>query len=801
MRTLLDWFRLPADFMPHGHCYLWRPDVLWLHVVSDALIAGSYYAIPIALAYFVRRRRAVLPYWWVPALFAAFIFLCGTTHLMNIWTVWNPDYRLDGLIKLATGLVSASTTWVVFGALPQALALRTPIELQSEVDQRTSELIAANDRLLTEIEAHKRTEAALRASEARFRATFENAAVGIAHVSSDGRWLQVNAVLCALTGYSREELLALTFGDITHPADIEKDLKLAASLLDGEIDDYELEKRYIRKDGGIVWALLTVSLVRDTDGKPSYFISVVDDITDRKRTEEALQENELRVRLALEASRAATWHIDYTREATEHFDARGRELAGLDPLQTQWRAGTFCELLHPEDRARMQIAAQETHAVSGPGPAMEYRILRPNGETVWLQGAGIVQRSVDGQPLRFIGVSIDITDRRRLEMELRRTIQRLAEADRRKDEFLATLAHELRNPLAPIANGVQILKRIASPDPLHQRTAEMMERQTRHLVRLVDDLLDVSRITRGKVVLRVETVTLQAVLQGALESSWTARESARLELEVDLPSEPVRVEGDRDRLTQVFSNIISNAAKYTPDGGRVRLSVRQEGDEAIVSVKDTGVGIPADALELVFEMFSQLRGSNTGDGGLGIGLALVRQLVRLHGGSVEARSEGPGHGSEFIVRLPAKSPATAQGLSGGPAADASGDPAGAAIAGERRRILVVDDNLDSAESLKALLELGGHEVEQASDGFQALEAVRTFRPAIVFMDIGMPNLDGLEATRRIRDLPLPAQPIIVALTGWGQDADRERSRRYGVDLHLIKPIDPEAVRRVLRLVM
>lgn len=800
--SFLDWFRLPAAFMPHGHCYLWRPDVLWLHVVSDALIAGSYYAIPIALGYFVRRRRDVLPYWWVPALFAAFIFLCGTTHLMNIWTVWNPDYRLDGLIKLATGLVSASTAWVVFAALPQALALRTPLELQSEVDQRTSELLAANDRLLKEIEAHKRTESALRDSEARFRATFENAAVGIAHISPEGRWLHVNAVLCSITGYTREELRTRTFGDITHPADIEKDLKLAGRLLDGEIDNYQMEKRYIRKDGNIVWALLTVSLVRDDGGAPAYFISVVDDITDRKRTEEALQENELRVRLALEASRAATWYIDYTQQSTEHFDARGREIAGLDPLQTQWRAGTFCELLHPEDRSRMQVAAQETHAVAGPGPSMEYRVLRPNGETVWLQGAGIVQRTADGQPLRFIGVSIDITERRRLEMELRRTIQRLAEADRRKDEFLATLAHELRNPLAPIANGIQILKRVPSPDPVQQRTAEMMERQTKHLVRLVDDLLDVSRITRGKVVLRVQPVTLQAVIQGALESNWTARESARLEIDVDLPAEPVEVDGDLDRLTQVFSNIISNAAKYTPDGGKVRVALRQEGDEAIVSVKDTGVGIPSEALELVFEMFSQLRGSNSGDGGLGIGLALVQQLVRLHGGSVEARSDGPGQGSEFIVRLPAKTAVDRQAEHSADAAEdpnaASGEKAGA---GERRRILVVDDNLDSAESLKALLELAGHQVEQASDGFGALEAVRSFRPSIVFMDIGMPNMDGLEATRRIRDLTLPAQPIIVALTGWGQDADRERSRRHGVDLHLIKPIDPEALRRVLQLAL
>ncbi|HYL72069.1 MAG TPA: PAS domain S-box protein, partial [Candidatus Dormibacteraeota bacterium] len=295
MSTFLQWL-LPANFMPHGHCYLWRADVLWLHVGSDALIAASYYAIPVALGYFVRRRRAVLPYWWLPALFATFIFLCGTTHAMNIWTVWRPDYVVDGLIKLATAVVSAATAVIVFAALPQALALRTPIELQGEVDGRTAELLSVNTRLREEIAARERTELALRASEQRFRATFENAAVGIAHVGPDGRWLHVNAVLTRITGYTRAELLTRRFADITHPADLEKDWSQARRLLAGEIDSYAMEKRYIRKDGSTVWVLLTVSLQRGADGAPEYFISVIDDISERKRTEEQLHENELRTR-------------------------------------------------------------------------------------------------------------------------------------------------------------------------------------------------------------------------------------------------------------------------------------------------------------------------------------------------------------------------------------------------------------------------------------------------------------------------------------------------------------------------
>ncbi len=657
MSSFLNWL-LPGDFMPHGHCYLWRPDVLWLHVGSDAVIAGAYFAIPVALGYFVRRRRAVLPYWWVPALFATFIFLCGSTHVLSIWTVWNPDYVVDGLVKLATAVASAATAVMVFAALPQALALRTPIELQREVDHRTAELVALNERLHREIEARQRTESALRESEGRFRATFENAAVGIAHVAPDGRWLQVNAVLCELTGYSRGELLNRTFGDITHPEDLQKDWDEARQLLAGEQETYSIEKRYIRKDGRILWTVLTVSLVRDAQRQPAYFISVV----------------------------------------------------------------------------------------------------------------------------------LDISARKQLEEELRHTIQRLADTDRRKDEFLATLAHELRNPLAPIANGVQIIKRCEPGDPV-KRTAVMIERQLQHLVRLVDDLLDVSRITRGKAPLRRESLSLQQVLLGALESSRPALDARHLQIETQLPEQILAVEGDRDRLTQVFSNILSNAAKFTGAGGSVSIRAAREDDTAVVSITDTGIGIPPEALETVFEMFSQLRVPEHGEGGLGIGLALVRQLVQLHGGTVEARSEGAGRGSEFIVRLPIF-------------AGAATAPQAASVdesSPDAHRVLVVDDNRDAAESLRALLQLMGHDVRQASDGVEAVETAREFVPDVIFMDIGMPRMNGLEATRRIRDLPLGTRPYIIALTGWGQDGDRERSRQAGIDHHLIKPIDHEALRAVLQL--
>jgi PAS domain S-box-containing protein len=791
MSNFLNWL-LPSDFMPHGHCYLWRADVLWLHVGSDALIAASYYAIPLALAYFLRGRRAVLPYWWVPGLFATFIFLCGTTHLMNIWTVWHPDYVVDGLIKLATGVVSAATAVLVFAYLPQGMALRTPIQLQAEVAARTAELLDANVRLRDEIAARERTEAALRDSEIRFRATFENAAVGIGHVAPDGRWLLVNEVLCRITGYSAAELLCRTFAEITHPNDVERDWKQARTLLSGVIDAYAMEKRYIRKDGSDVWIMLTVSLVRKADGAPDYFIAIVDDISHRKRIEAQLQEKQFRTQLALEASRAATWSFDYASGAGEHFDARACELAGLDAAQRDWPAGTFCRLLHPDDRARMLEAQAATRKSSGPGPTVEYRITDTRGESRWLQGTGIVEPDAEGYPLRFIGVSIDITERKRLEQQLRLSIERLGEANSRKDHFLATLAHELRNPLAPIANGVQIIKR-SPPAGVVNSTVAMMERQITHVVRLVDDLIDVSRVTHGKARLHKVPLALGPLLREALEASWTSADAERLEFVLDQPAEAVRVEGDRDRLTQVFSNILANAAKYTPGSGKVWVSVTCEGDEAVVRIRDTGIGIPPDALESVFEMFSQLREPGYGEGGLGIGLALVQQLVLLHGGSVEARSEGLGRGSEFIVWLPLLGE-----FSGAERARDAASPA-ALPAARPRRVLVVDDNADCVESLAALLRLMGHEVREASDGLSAIETARSFAPHVIFMDIGLPRMSGLEATQRIHALPLAERPLVVALTGWGQEVDRERSRRAGMLYHLTKPIDFEALQRVLQV--
>jgi len=374
-----------------------------------------------------------------------------------------------------------------------------------------------------------------------------------------------------------------------------------------------------------------------------------------------------------------------------------------------------------------------------------------------------------------------------------RVEESLKEADRRKNEFLAVLAHELRNPLAPIRNGLQILRLRACADELSQRTGAMMDRQMRHLVHLVDDLLDVSRITRGRLALQSERLSLTDVLASAVEASQALIEAHQHELVLDIrATAPVLVHGDAHRLTQVFSNLISNSVKYTDPGGTITVTLSCTKGEAVISVRDTGIGIPPASLERVFEMFSQVRPNDArSDAGLGIGLSLVRNLVQMHHGSVSVLSEGPGTGSTFTVRLPL---VEAEG-------DAPLTPAGNvgfSLAPQRPyRVLVVDDNRDAAESLAMLLQVGGHEVQVATDGAEAIARVEEFKPHIIFMDLGMPRMDGLETARRIRALPFGRDLRIIALTGWGQEADRERTRNAGMDHHLVKPVSLEALQGVL----
>jgi two-component system, sensor histidine kinase len=372
--------------------------------------------------------------------------------------------------------------------------------------------------------------------------------------------------------------------------------------------------------------------------------------------------------------------------------------------------------------------------------------------------------------------------------ERREAEEALRIANRRKDEFLAILAHELRNPLAPLRNALEILKRNGGESTIARGAREMMERQLRQMVRLVDDLLDVSRITTGKLALRTEIVALQDVIRSAIDTAKPLLEQRQHALAVVLPPDPLQVDADATRLSQVFSNLLNNAANYTEPGGRIELRADASGTEITVSIRDNGIGIAPDMLGTVFRMFAQADASlERVQGGLGVGLTLARHLIELHHGSIEAKSRGVGHGSEFIVRLPRAhgSLAPAVAVPHAPAA-ARAQPTCA----DPRRVLIADDNIDFAMSLEAILTPLGHDVRVAHDGVAAQELAASFAPQIAFLDIGLPGCNGYDLARNLRRLPQTAHARLVAITGWGQEDDRRRSREAGFDLHLVKPVEP-----------
>jgi len=427
------------------------------------------------------------------------------------------------------------------------------------------------------------------------------------------------------------------------------------------------------------------------------------------------------------------------------------------------------------DQLPVQTAARGTEVRD-----FEEEIVFDDGTHTHMLGYAMPLRDEAGKPRGAVAAFMDITDRKLAEEALKLS-------DRRKDEFLATLAHELRNPLAPIRNGLQIIKLAGNDSAAVEAARSMMERQLAQMVRLVDDLMDVSRITQGRLDLHRVPVPLSAVLQSAVETSRPLIDLMGHTLTLTLPDEPIIVDADLTRLAQVFMNLLNNAAKYSERGGHIQVSVERNGAEAVVSVLDKGIGIANDHLPRIFEMFAQTdRSMEKSQGGLGIGLTLVKRLVEMHGGSIMARSTGPGHGAEFIVRLPVV-PAASIPVAAAPAASST----------SALHILIVDDNRDVADSLAMMLSTMGHDTRTAYDGQEGVALAERYRPDVVLLDIGLPTMDGYEACRRIREQPWTAHMMLVAVTGWGQDADRRRSKEAGFTHHLVKPVEPQVLVELL----
>jgi PAS domain S-box-containing protein len=638
-------------------------------------------------------------------------------------------------------------------------------------------MVESDVALQQEIAARRRAEEALRRSEECLRLLVEGARdYCIFMIDPEGRVVSWNAGAQRIRGYGADDITGQHVSCFYPPEDVaqgkpERELRTAREQGKTEVQGWR-----VRKNGSQFWANILITALHDEAGHLRGYSLVTRDLTERKETEELL-------RSVVNHVIDGIITIDEDG-AVQSFNAAAEKLFGYPASEV---IGQNVKALMPEPYHSQHDGYLANYARTGQakiiGIGREVVGRRKDGSTFPMDLAVSAFRL--GHRRFFTGIVRDITERKRLEQELPQRVQELADADRHKNEFLAMLAHELRNPLAPIRNALHLVKMPGADDTVVQQARNMMERQVQHLVRLVDDLLDVSRIMRGKIELHKEVIDLATLVQRAVETAQPSIDAHGHELVVSLPSRAIRIEGDMIRLAQVISNLLTNAAKYSDQASRIWLSAERAGDEVVLQVRDSGIGIDGELLAHIFDLFVQGDGSLARSrGGLGIGLTLVKSLVEMHHGSVTAFSKGPGQGSEFTVLLPILSDLQGSHAEQGPhhkqpfAAD------------RKRRVLVVDDNVDAAESAAMLLRLWGHEAHTVHDGLTALDAVQTYRPDIILLDIGLPGMSGYEVVRQLRAQPRFKRLVVAAMTGYGQDADRLRSKEAGFDFHLTKPLDP-----------
>jgi PAS domain S-box-containing protein len=648
-----------------------------------------------------------------------------------------------------------------------------------------------------DITERKRAEEALFAANQRVAALMNALPVGVSF-SDDTTCTRINGNPAVLAQFevSSDDNLSASGPDPAAPGrqvrffregqpitDTELPLQRAVAE-NREIEPMELE---IELPSGRRWfAVATGAPVRDRAGNVTGGIAVTMDVTAQKRALEALRESEERLRLAQAAGRigAFEWNLitnvnTWTPELERMY---GIPVGSFGKTQRSWE-----ELLHPDDRAGTVARVEHAFATGDPEEA-EFRIVWPDGSVHWLSGRWQVFKDADGKPVRLTGVNIDVTTRKATEASLLDANAALAEADRRKDEFIAILSHELRNPLAPIRFALPILESERLSDT-GSRAVSVIQRQTEHLRRLVDDLLDVSRITTGQIEPHREQVTLRSVVTAAIEAATPALAATPRTLNVSVAEQRVWLNVDPVRLAQVVTNLLDNSAKYTPSGGQIALDAYPEGDQAVIKVRDTGIGIPSESLPIVFDMFQRVKGPDRPQGGLGIGLAVAKRLVELHDGTIEVQSAGVGQGSEFVLRVPVAQPTAPP--------ERSGDTSIARPLGRRLRVLIVEDSQDMLDMLAIVVEGDGHDVRKALDGSSAIATAMSFRPDVVLLDLGLPSMSGFEVARELRRRSETVSARIVALTGWGQPEDRRQTREAGFDHHLTKPTNPEEVTALL----
>lgn len=629
--------------------------------------------------------------------------------------------------------------------------------------------------------------------------TFEYAACGLVTTEVDGTFRTANTTFCNWLSIAAEELIGkkkiqefFTIGGRffhhTHWAPL---LQMQGSVAEVQMD-------LVTREGNTLPML--INAIRHVRGENqfdelAFFLATDRKIYERemisarkaaedslislKDTQKKLKESRDFLSIAIQSARMGVWSSDLI---TDHM-SWNKELEQLTGLAEKQFGGTreaFYSLIHTDDRNSF-VAALEDAIQTKSNYNLQFRLHHTSGHWLTMEGRGHAVYSPKGEAQSIFGVVIDITEREAAEEKLRELNQELSIADRRKDEFLATLAHELRNPLAPMRNVLEIMRFKKINDSFFTWARDVIDRHVSQMQHLVDDLMEATRISQGRLELRWQQLDIAETIKHAIEISQALMEESKHKFIVKMPDNPIVINADSTRIVQIISNLLTNAAKYTHEGGKIFLTVYQDVDGVVISVRDTGIGIPSEQLSNIFKMFSQLTPAlERSQGGLGIGLSLVRGLVELHGGSISARSEGEGKGSEFIVRLP---------ISISPLEKIEPAKASAQTPRTGKRILVVDDNIDAADSLAMLLRMTGHMTCTAHDGTTGLALAEKFNADVVLLDIGLPDINGYEVARRIREQAWGKNILLIAATGWGQDKDKELAKDAGFDNHLTKPIN------------
>ena len=802
------------DFIAHGTCLLWRSDLLFLHILADSLITAAYYSIPAALIYFVIKRKD-LEFRWIFVLFGLFIMACGTTHLIEIWTIWHPNYVLEGFVKLFTGLVSIATSVVLWPLIPHALKLPSPARLEEAnrqlqheieerkgkegeirqlnanlekmVERRTAQLVEANAYLEDEIRERLRIEESLRESESRYRTLFEQMPDALVLVDiENGKFIDFNPKAHQNLEYSRDEFGNLRIGDIDRQKTEEDIRRHIEKTRDTGGDIFETE--HMTKTGIVRNVRVTTKVVQVDQRQ--LIQAVFTDITNYKQLElalrtqqEKLEQSQNRLECIVNSSPSVIYILSRTgnpecRFAVEFIGETITLMTGYEPRQWYRDKSFWIDHVHPDDRAA--ALENQNRLLSQDELTHQYRFRHRDGSYRWIHDKLRVLRDAEGNIVEVIGAWIDITERKQAELALKEAKEAAEAANRAKTEFLANISHELRTPLNGILGFTQVLQKQTDLNPKHKEYLNYIGYSGNHLLTLINDLLDLSKIEAGRLEMENSVFRFSEFLDGVAEMfEFRAINKGIGFIYEKAATLPEYVVGDEKRLRQILINLLGNAIKFTHQG-YAALKVSSHGESVCFRIEDTGLGIAEEDLGRIFLAFEQLAYHDSTEG-TGLGLAISKRLVDAMGGQIDVRSV-LGQGSVFSVSvaLPAASK---------PPGYMDDESQIVGYAGNTRRIMIVDDNPDNLAMLAALLESLDFVIETASNGRECLDKFAAFDPDLIMIDLLMPDMDGSETVRHLRQKESGRHVKVIAVTAHAFDDIRETCLASGFDDFITKPVE------------